>query len=35
MSRNVSLSNVLDMLEVAGAVDFQIDGKKVIVKNKS
>lgn len=34
MSRNVSLSNVLDMLEVAGAVDFQIDGKKVIVKNK-
>jgi transmembrane sensor len=34
MSRNVNVSQVFKMLEMTGAVRFQIDGKKVIVMPK-
>ena len=34
MSRNVNASQVFKMLEMTGAVRFQIDGKKVIVMPK-
>ena len=32
ISRNVKISEILKMLQATGAVKFEIDGKKIIVK---